>query len=105
MDIVKTPEQIEHLRELMIKHRLRYKPKTARRGFNLSDEYIISYIKKYKDFYEIKHSKYFSYEKNFDFNLSSFKMYKPKQELEMTDRLKNEVSTGYVSFLCVRLFR
>ena len=97
MDIVITPEQIEHLRQLTIKHRLRYKPKTT--GFNLSDEYIINYIKKYRDFYEIKHSKYFSYEKNFDFNLSSFRIYKPKQELEMTDRLKNEVSTGYVSFL------
>jgi hypothetical protein len=46
MDIVITPEQIEHLTELMIKHRLRYKPKTTRRGFNLSDEYIINYIKK-----------------------------------------------------------
>ena len=60
---------------------------------------LMSETKKYKDFYEIKHSKYFSYEKNFDFNLSSFKLYKPKLEVEMTDRLKNEVSTGYVSFL------
>jgi hypothetical protein len=32
-------------------------------------------------------------------------LYKPKLEVEMTDRLKNEVSTGYVSFLWMRLFR
>ena len=34
-----------------------------------------------------------------NFNFSSFKLHKPKLEVEMTDRLKNEVSTGYVSFL------
>ena len=98
MDIVITPEQIEKLRQLMIKHRQKYKPKTTRRGFNLSDQYIINYIKRYKEFYEVKNSKYFSYEHFDESNLLSFKMHKPKKEMEMTDRLKQEVSTGVVSF-------
>jgi hypothetical protein len=100
MDIVITPEQIEHLRQLMIKHRLRYKPKAARRGFNLSDQYIINYIRKYKEFHDVQTSKYFRrVEQLEEPNISQFNMYKPKKEVEMTDRLKNEVSTGYVSFL------
>ena len=100
MDIVITPEQIEHLRQLMIKHRLRYKPKVARRGFNLSDQYIINYIKKYKELYDVQTSKYFRRVEQFvEPSISLQKLYKPKKEVEMTDRLKHEVSTGYVSFL------
>ena len=45
MDIVITPEQIERVREQLMKHRLRYKPKRIQhRGFNLSDEYVIKYF-------------------------------------------------------------
>lgn len=100
MDIVITPEQINNLRELMIKHRLRYKPKTNHRGFNLTDEYIINYIKKYQDLYEIKNSKYFTKTKNEnESNSTSYRKFVPKKEFEMTDRMKTEVSTGYISFL------
>ena len=97
MDIVITPEQIERVREQLMKHRLRYKPKRIQhRGFNLSDEYVIKYIKKYVEDRDVKSSKYFNHVGNM--NESSYKIFKPKHELEMTDRLKNEVLTGYVSF-------
>ena len=100
MDIVITPEQIERVREHLMKHRLRYKPKSIqRRGFNLSDEYVIKYIKKYVEDREVKSSKYFNHVGNMnERNFSNYKIFKPKPELEMTDKLKNEVLTGYVSF-------
>ena len=100
MDIVITPEQIERAREQLMKHRLRYKPKRIQhRGFNLSDEYVIKYIKKYVEDRDVKSSKYFNHVGNMnESNFSNYKIFKPKHELEMTDRLKNEVLTGYVSF-------
>ena len=97
MDIVITPEQIERVREQLMKRRKKYKPKRIqRRGFNSSDEYIIKDIKKYVEDREVKSSKYFNHVGNM--NESNYKIFKPKHELEMTDRLKNEVLTGYVSF-------
>ena len=98
-DIVITPEQTEHVREMLLRHRQRYTPKRIHRGFALTDEYIIYYIKKYIDDRGIKTSKYSNFLiNNNEYNALSYKLYKPKKSYDMSDRLKNEVSTGYVSF-------
>ena len=45
MEIVITPEQIEEVREMLIRKRNKYQPKYKRRNTNsLTDEYIINYI-------------------------------------------------------------
>ena len=100
MDIVITPEQIEHVREMLLRHRQRYTPKRIHRGFALTDEYIIYYIKKYIDDRGIKASKYCNFLcNNNEYNVLSYKLYKPKKNFDMTDRMQKEINTGYVSFV------
>ena len=100
MDLVITPEQIEHVREMLMRHRQRYTPKRIHRGSTLTDEYIIYYIRKYIDDRGIKASKYcnFMYD-NKEYNVLSYKLHKPKNNFDMSDRMKQEINTGYVSFL------
>ena len=99
MDIVITPEQIEHVRDMLMRHRQRYRPKRMHRGFALTDEHVIYYIRKYTDDRGIKASKYcnFMYD-NKEYNVLSYKLYKPKKNYDMTDRMQKEINTGYIAF-------
>ena len=36
---------------------------------------------------------------NKEYNVLSYKLYKPKHTYDMSDRMKQEINTGYVSFL------
>ena len=74
-DIVITPEQIEHVRDMLLRHRTRYKPKRIHRGFALTDEYIIYYIRKYIENRGIKASKYCIFlVNNIEYNVLSYKL-------------------------------
>ena len=47
MEIQITPEQIDEVREMLIRKRDKYQPKFKRRNTNsLTNEYIINYIQK-----------------------------------------------------------
>ena len=99
MDMVITPEQIEHVRDMLLRHRTRYKPKRMHRGFALTDEYIIYYIRKYMEDRGVKASKYCNFlVDNKEYSVLSYKLYKPKKSYDMTERMQTEINTGYITF-------
>ena len=103
MEIHITPEQIDEVREMLIRKRNKYQPKYKRRNTNsLTDEYIINYIKNYVEKRNVRRTKYCNVvaqhnDNNVDSN-SIYKIYKKFNNIEFNDTLKREIMTGIVSF-------
>lgn len=98
MNIYITPEQIEYVRNMLLKQRNRYQPKFKCRNTQpLTDDYIIQYITRYIDNKGVRNSKYCNVDKMND-KSSFYKIYKKFNNIEMNERLKLEAYTGYVSF-------
>ncbi len=100
MEIQITPEQIDEVREMLIRKRDKYQPKFKRRNTNsLTDEYIINYIKNYVEKRNVRRTKYCKLVLNSNNdNNSIYKIYKKFNNLEFNDTLKREILTGIVSF-------
>ena len=96
-----TQEQINDVREMLIRQRNRYQPKFKKRySFNsLSDDFIKHYISNYINSKNIKRSKYCNIPKSENQEIKPYnKIYKKFNDFEFNDRMKQEMNTGFVSF-------